>query len=230
VKTSLVPKIRKADLALLASSILHSSTQDEPLAGDRADFIQSLLMHHCDWEDDAVGMTHLTVKDWEHHGPGSRGFVICRGNGSWSTLSYKQALAGVGIPREEQRRKAHIRYVVRTARAYIEPQTAEFRQRTPQQLAGMMEVDHVYPLTFLRLLFDYLKGLGLNIHDVGIDDDGCLSGVSKFTDAKIGEGWIEYHREHAVLQYLTPAENSRAKKFSPDWEGGRASHRGGVEQ
>jgi hypothetical protein len=70
-------------------------------------------------------------------------------------------------------------------------------------------VDHQTPVTFMRLVDDWLSAAGLEIGDVPIDHVGDLRSVDTFADVRQANSWREYHRQYAVLRLVSAEGNLR---------------------
>jgi hypothetical protein len=97
------------------------------------------------------------------------------------------------------------------ARQEIEPQVAVLRRKG-------CAVDHVYPLTFDQLLFDWLSSAALVVDDVPLSDGVGADTSRCFANAEQAKSWADYHAEHAVLETVTHEEHAkRTGRAQLDW-------------
>ena len=96
--------------------------------------------------------------------------------------------------------------LVKVFRALINPQIEEYRHELDMttnvcyicnENVDFLEVDHEYP--FSRLVDDFLEQNNLKYEDVHFKQ---VEGKQVLTDedSAIGEQWIQYHNEHAILR------------------------------
>jgi hypothetical protein len=80
-------------------------------------------------------------------------------------------------------------------------------------------VDHVPPLTFRVIAFNFLKTVGLKVQDVFITSEGHLhaSSARYLADRALATKWQEYHLKHAVLRITSKAANFAQKKTKIDF-------------
>ena len=90
-------------------------------------------------------------------------------------------------------------------RQLIQPQIDEVRRGWLGQ--GACDVDHVAPQTFSSLLFRWLETSGLDGSDVAVERVGPAT--FRLLDRTLEESWINFHREHAVLEAVSKEEHAR---------------------
>lgn len=116
--------------------------------------------------------------------------------------------------------------VIRAFRVLIEPQTMAFKRAFFATTAGLCEltgeqitplsshVDHAPPVTFEKLVDDFLTEYDLSINAIPLRDE--LSDnkyVDMIDDDLIAVRWIEYHRAHAVLRVVSRYANLSISKM-----------------
>ncbi len=79
-------------------------------------------------------------------------------------------------------------------------------------------VDHVYPLTFEQLLYDWLSGEALRVDDVPLRDGVGQDTSRHFLKPEQAESWRDYHRLHALLDVISYEEHAkRTGRAHIDW-------------
>lgn len=95
------------------------------------------------------------------------------------------------------------------------------RQAIYPQLQHLLEpnkhVDHVYPNTFEKLLYDWVSRSGLRVRDIGICSNDGTTIRRWFADAQLQKSWELYHKCNAVLRVLTPKEHAKQPVLCFDW-------------
>lgn len=97
------------------------------------------------------------------------------------------------------------------ARFEIEPQIRILRK--PGH-----EVDHVFPLTFEKLLYDWLVYNRFKVCDVSIAWESGVDTGRMFANRVLAESWGAWHATHAVLETLPKDEHAkRTQRAKLDW-------------
>lgn len=77
-------------------------------------------------------------------------------------------------------------------------------------------VDHIYPLTFDQLLYNFLEELNLSLLDIKIMD---VDGIENMLlDRELADKWIKYHNTKAELRILHKTANLSHCRAKIDWE------------
>lgn len=95
------------------------------------------------------------------------------------------------------------------------------RQAIYPQLEHLLEpgkqVDHEYPITFEKLLYDWVCLSGLRVSDICICSNDGTTIKRWFADARLQKCWELYHKCNAVLRVLTPEEHAKQPVLTFDW-------------
>ncbi len=194
-------------------SILYRYALDSELTGNDLKDVQDLLScHPAATEKIGIGLEALYVGRDEYSG---RCFHLRRTDGTTDNFSMK--LCRDGEPPARTRFSNACRFAVK-------PDISDFRKKAfndPEQCVdGFVKcaktgawvsssdahIDHAEPLTFSRVVRDYilLRGIDLETFDA-YSHEGLYGAV--FSDAALIEDFRNYHREVAVLQVVTKASN-----------------------
>lgn len=198
----------KKEITDKARAILHG---DDDLSGDDQEFLLWLFSHHKDWKTRA-GDQFLSFSRGDGLF-GSRCFVVNTTHGE-EVMSYKEALAGIkGKPTSslDKALKDHRWDTLQAARFAVLDQIREFRSKQDNPSG---EVDHVYPMTFSALFYQFCVETNLDPHQPLTTD---RNGMRWFTDPVMEEEWQEFHRARAVLRIISKEENQAAPVVRPDW-------------
>lgn len=95
------------------------------------------------------------------------------------------------------------------------------RQAIHPQLEHMltkgMHVDHVYPKTFEKLLYDWVLHVGVRVSHIGVCSNNGTMVRRWFSDPCLQKSWELYHERNAVLKVLTPQEHAIQPVLRVDW-------------
>lgn len=146
----------------------------------------------------------------------NRGFYLIRVDGTGTDWSWTECLNPTPHPRK----------VIRAMRVLVEPQTLAFKHaffaKGPQvcELTGALitfvgsHVDHIPPLTFEKLVADFLEEYRLDIGAIPLRDELADNNyVDAIDDDFIAVRWIEYHRSHAALRVVSRLGNLSNSKL-----------------
>lgn len=152
-------------------------------------------------------------------GPRSRGFRVHRADGSETDFSFWECV----------RPSSHSQKVIDAFRHVIEPDLRQFKQHvfdssddgivacpdTGQTLTfTSAHVDHKAPLTFDRMIADFLVFEGISANDVRLHASGDNEYQDRLVDLALQERWIAYHRDNAVLEVVSATANLSLRKRS----------------
>ena len=188
-------------------------------------FLMDLFQNHDEWRDKVgVGVAEIRVGDAESVNPGGWGpsscFWLVRVDGSRVQISYRHCLGNLG-----RRGWGNILSTYRTAaRSAIDQQVKEFKRSsfgeggvvvcpdTKQKVDWSdSEVDHVYPMTFDQLLFDFTRKMEVkSLRDIEIVN-------YKFKDSGLERHWQEYHARNADLEVVSKVTNRSRRSVTVDW-------------
>ena len=98
----------------------------------------------------------------------------------------------------------------KAARFEILKQVIDFKM---SQVDGFeYEADHAYPKTFENLFDQWKKSKSIDDIDIKLTQDSQLNKI--FVDKELALCWYEYHKEHAILELVTPEEHKeRTRKL-----------------
>lgn len=182
--------------------------------------VLTLLRLHPEWEQKSQGMTAVGTAMVKGHPSAlpQKQIVLLRGDDepmdiSWSKLVARLQPDGkLRHPTDGQEALAELRVA---CRQLIEPQLA---QLAPLRRPGL-HVDHVYPLTFEQLLYNWVKRIvGLRVRDLKVTSTDGLTVVRRFVNQKHEDSWLLYHEWRADLEAITPEEHARRPVSRMNWE------------
>jgi hypothetical protein len=192
-----------------------------PLGGTTEDpVLLRLLSMHPQWADKSEGMTAVgtgMVKGTPY-APPQKQIVLLRGDREPMDISWTKLVARLqpdGTLKHPTDAREALDELRVACRQLIEPQLAGLR------LPGM-HVDHVYPNTFERLLFDWVS-LMWDIREEKVPDlkvgstDGLVV-LRYFENPYHADSWANYHRLCSELEVITPEEHARRPVIQMDWE------------
>ncbi len=176
-------------------------------------FLIDVLRRHHGWkEKQGVGVHSLVVRLNPPPGFGSatRGLWIIRIDGSAVDISWVTPLQRGGANSTKKD-------MALAARREVSHQTRALHERMRGTLCPIchqplkqVHIDHIAPLTFERLLHDWLALEGLVIDAVKVSDLGI---ENAFADRGLAARWTNYHEINAKLRAIHPHENLSAAKL-----------------
>jgi hypothetical protein len=188
----------------------------QPLGSPVCDpIVIDLLQKHPKWETKSAGMTGLVIGEVEvvHASTKCKTVVIQKPDGyekiTWSRLVDR--LEYNGTLKYIDNKKENLFKIKVAARAAIQDQILGV-----QKLPGE-HIDHVYPRTFDRLLFIFLKWLSVPIAEIKIKDPSGSRVEIVFDDADITYHWQQFHKKIARLRAISEAENMAAPIYPVNW-------------
>ena len=187
-----------------------------PIGAPVADpVLVDLLQKHPGWEAKSSGMTGLVIGEVEvtHARTKCKTVVIAKPGGyvdiTWSMLIDR--LQHDGSLRHVDERSENLFKIKVAARAAIQHQILEV-DKTPGD-----HVDHIYPRTFDRLLFLFLKWWDVPIADIRVSDPAGLKYQPKFECWDLETNWQIFHGKLARLRAVPAAVNMAAPVYPVDW-------------
>ena len=194
-------------LKIRVREIVNHADLNAPVVKSDAAFLIDVLRRHHHWkEKQGSGILSVVVRLNPPPGFGSakRGLWLIRKDGSEVDISWYTPLERGGA-------LYAARGVAWAARCEVADQTRavyEMSRGTPCPVCGKPlqqgHVDHIAPLTFDRLLSDWLVIEALAIDEVEVADRGI---ETFFADRALAARWAHFHRTNAKLRLIHPGEN-----------------------
>lgn len=174
-----------------------------------------LLSLHPDWPEKSRGMQRLVIGEIEIEAAKtkSKNVLIEKLDGVMD-ISWRwplDLLKPDGTLREVDKRRDWLTKIKHAARGSIASQIATIQTDLGQ------EVDHVYPRTFDRLLFLFLKWWKTPLLDIELEYvEGAVHAV-KFADWEVDTYWYMFHERVARLEAVDARVNRQAPIYPVDW-------------
>jgi hypothetical protein len=218
----------KAALLGHVRGILYRHAPGTPIGEPDRSFLLALLGRHASaGRKVGVGVAALTV-ELNAVFPGNRGFWLTRTDGTRTDWSFLECVS-------PSSRLAEFKAACRRA---VAGQVIEFRQRAFAEAGGTVtcpvtgrrvgvadsHVDHAPPLTFERLLADFVAENGLDPEAVEVLQHGDGDIETRLVDQDLEARWCEYHRRRAVLR-VTSREGNLTQGRSARFEHGETPRR-----
>ena len=206
-----------------ARAILRETSDGEAVTETDTAFLFSLFHHHDEWGiKSANGVWGLSTKTTAH---GTRCFVLCKSDGAID-ISFMHAVRLLGSSAVVPGQPQALRDFKNAARTAVSYQIAQFREDnygrrwdcpvTGERLTrGNVCVDHVAPLTFDQLAFDFCTRAGINPLAVKVLSKHGV--IAVFEDQVVCGLWQSFHRTSANLRLVSMAGNLRLPKPRLDW-------------
>jgi hypothetical protein len=189
-------KLVKSRVKKEIQRILHDQSYYQEILGDDRSLVLDLFKLHPSISESVLSTvsTLIVVPSIL----GSRCFSIKTTHGFETTVSYLACL-------ESSNPK---RFVAIAARGAIADQISEFKWKCDRKCAisgevlvdGDIDIDHVHPTTFDKLLCDFVHSNGVSFDSIKIHH--AAFGV-KFEEESFSKDWKEYHRKNANLRALS---------------------------
>lgn len=188
-------------------AIISRAPYHVPLVESDRGFLIEVLRRHHDWlAKQGVGIAAVVVRlnPPPGFGTATRGLWLIRLDGSEVDISWL-------VPLQRGGARSVKNDVALAARREISDQTRALFERLRGTQCPLCNepllngnVDHIAPLTFDRLLGDWLVQESLNLHDIKIADLGI---ENAFLDRELADRWSRYHSADAKLRVIHPGEN-----------------------
>jgi hypothetical protein len=184
-----------------------------PLVGDDLALVFDLLLRHQN-ASQKIGVGVAAIRVITDRVYKTRCFEVVRLDGSTTDFSFKHCLT----PRTPL---TDFRSACRNA---ISAQVIEFKARAFASgpvvcaLSGAplgfheCQVDHMPPLTFSRLLREWVEANGVDPIAVQIGGYGDGVTLRMIEDPALHESWVEYHRANATLRLLSVAAHAEVTR------------------
>lgn len=147
----------------------------------------------------------------------SRGFVFTRVDGTSTDFSYRECVSP----------SSQVKKVKSAFRQAIQDQTVQFKRdffdtngpsaicpETGETLSFVgSHVDHVAPLTFERLMLDFVSAEGIDIEKIALADElQDNKYVDTLQNEWLEDRWSAYHHSHAILEVVSQNANLSARR------------------
>jgi hypothetical protein len=192
-----------------------------PLGGGIDDaVVLHLLRMHPQWAEKSVGMTAVgtAMVKGSPSAPPQKQIVLLRGDQEPMDISWSKLVARLqpdGSLRHPTEAREALEELRAACRQLIEPQLSPLRQPG-------MHVDHVFPRTFERLLFDWVQGInrraGVRVRDIRVASNDGLVVARGLEDPRLESQWVNHHEIHADLELVTPEEHATRPVPRMNWE------------
>lgn len=174
-----------------------------------------LLKKHPQWNEKSHGMTRLIIGNtWvEHASVYQKGVLIEKAvdhvDITWSRLVDR--LQADGSLRHVDHRAENLRKIKLAARAAIQDQILQVPKNPGDH------VDHIYPRTFDRLLYLFLRWWNEPIETIAVADPEGLIIQPRFECFELEDSWSAFHQRVARLRAVPPAVNMAARVYPVNW-------------
>jgi len=178
--------------------------------------VLALLKLHPEWAEKSAGMTAVSVGMLKGAAgaPWAKEIVILRGDGPFMDIAWRFIVRALQPGGKLHFKPDHLDELRKAARRSIFPQIQ------PLMLQGS-HVDHVFPLTFEQLLFDWFRSRPelRKVSDVRVIGNDGEEVVRLWENAELELDWVKYHRQHARLETVTKEEHfKRSRRSVIDWK------------
>jgi hypothetical protein len=179
-----------------------------------------LLRLHPQWEEKSRGMTAVgtAMVKGSPSAPPQKQIVLLRGDQEPMDISWSKLVARLqhdGSLKHPTEAREALDEVRTACRQLIEPQLAPLREPG-------LHVDHVFPRTFERLLFDWVQRMnrsrGLRVRDLRVASNDGLVVARGFQDPIHEVSWVTFHELHADLEPVTPEEHATRPVLRMNWD------------
>jgi hypothetical protein len=172
--------------------------------------IYSLLQVHPDWDKKSLEMRRLYADRLSiEQVKATHKTILIERSGDVMDISWNwciELLKKDGTARKFDPRIDHLAKIKHAARVSIQYQIDKV-----EKLPGE-EIDHIYPRTFNRLLYLFLRWWGASLMDIQIDSKEGVISAYLFNDWEIESEWCHWHQRLARLRAI-PAEQYRAARL-----------------
>lgn len=206
----------KAAAKNFVRSIVNAYADDERIYDREHDaFLRALIQLHPEASEKiGVGVSYFTIKHDDKTGK-TRHFLITRLDHSTADFSWHCCIDGRDWRKE----------TLQTLRDAVADQVIAFRNSvfdagnvkcaiTNKPLSvENADIDHEPPLTFIRLVEEWLASREIQLTDVKLGPSRDLQVIYEFADPELRKSWQDFHHQRAVLRTLSKfANRSLARK------------------
>lgn len=204
--------------------IIAATSDGADVAQEHLPFLFELFQHHEEWlEKSFGGVLRVTTQTTDH---GTRCFVLVRTDSTAIDISFAHSIKCVPSKQPRDMLPQRLLDYRNAARTAISDQVRDFRDRhipigqtcpiTGEMLTRLNAVvDHVAPLTFDRLLFDFTSDGGIDpIATAVVSRNGT---VALFENDSLTRDWAEYHRNRSNLRLMSRSGHAQLRKDRIDW-------------
>lgn len=175
-----------------------------------------LLPKHPQWQRKTEGMTRLIVgmAFVEHANVMQKSVLIEKGvdhcDITWSKLVDR--LQHDGTLRVVSDRRENLSKIKLAARAAIQDQINQIEKQIGEH------IDHIYPRTFDRLLYVFLKWWGKPLASIKVEDPDGIIIQPRFSCWELQDNWSLFHQRTARLRAVPPSVNMAARVYPVNWD------------
>ncbi|MBD2691276.1 DUF3223 domain-containing protein [Anabaena catenula] len=204
--------------------ILESTPNGACVADIHLPFLFALFRFHDEWDTkSSCGIQSVATQTTEY---GTRCFALQRTDGSMIDISFPHAIKLIPTTRKKDLLPQGLTDYRNAARTAVTTEIRSFRDKclatnSTCPILGInitretSDVDHVAPLTFDRLLFDFTLKSSINPLMVAV---GSRNGtVPIFEDRQLNDDWVGYHNENAELRLVSRTGHSQLSTERVDW-------------
>jgi hypothetical protein len=207
----------KKELEEYIKKILHGFPLDEKLPDSDTEFLISLLQRHPEVESKmGSGVVYITIQNDSRYGT-TKHFQLHRADNSTTDFSYIQCIKpSTNLQKFKQAARNAIKESIVIFRDDYFNQHVEnaICELTHQPITkNRCHVDHIPPLTFEKIVNDYINDRGINIdiiEFIGAKEDNAIS--NEFIDESLKEDFQKYHDSVAKLRVLSAWGNLSISK------------------
>ena len=219
----------KKEVESYLSYILNNTKLGTPLKRYWKDIVIDLLTYHPSYKKKVgVGVKEITtgIAVDSYTGYSTTHFVVRRFDDSsvdFSFLKCIRFLSPIGENIKRLHKTEKLLDLKKAMRYEIKEQIYEFKknyfdgcktkkcQGTGKRMRWKgSEVDHIYPLTFDKLAYDFMDENGFKLSSIRLKE---LPGHNKcFKNRKKAALWKQYHSDHCLLRVVTSKFNQTQKK------------------
>ena len=214
----------KHDVTERCREILKATPDGESVSPAHLPFLFSLFHHHDEWQIKSNGgVLQVTTQTTDHS---TRCFALVRTDGTSIDISFPHSIKLIPTTRSKDLTPQQLIDYRNAARTAINSHVRSFRDEnlasdsicpiTNETITrDTCAVDHVAPITFDKLLFDFTCDHDINPLNVSV---GSRNGtVAIFDDTDLESQWIEYHDAHANLRLLSRTGHAQLSSQRIDW-------------
>jgi len=204
----------KDDVLNHAKKIKEAQEDFEPISDEAAlNFLGDLIARHPNAEE-KIGCGIKSIVVSYNDEKGAREFQILRNNGSRDNFSPRKCIFQISPNadlHEACRDAVKDQITAYRIKTFTENSTPACPYRGITLTDENSHVDHTPPLTFEKLVKDWMNDLGLSRENVQLTDSGAMKILG---DENQLQSWQDYHQRHAQLRLLSIAANLSESKLA----------------